>query len=181
MSELSIDHKPSDDYEQKRVTEHGGKIYQLRIKNANPNLPIYYEGEELPYLLGPCRVLPGRLAVTRSMGDIEAKLPELGGNPKVVIATPEIRSFKITEESDFILLASDGIFDKLSNEEIVEIIWQTAKEKDRYKTVHELCGLAIEKVMKYSVYKRTQDNITVVILGFENLERLISGSTTSEK
>ena len=79
------------------------------MKNANPNIPIVYEGESLPYLLGPCRVLPGRLAVTRSMGDIEAKLPELGGNPKAVIATPEIRSFSINTESDFILLASASL------------------------------------------------------------------------
>ena len=75
VSELSIDHKPSDDYEQKRIIDSGGKIYQTKIKNANANLPIYYEGEQLPYLLGPCRVLPGRLAVTRSLGDIEAKYP----------------------------------------------------------------------------------------------------------
>ena len=46
------------------------------------------------------------------------------------------------------------------------MVWQTAKERDMYKTVHELCGVAIERVMKYSVHKRTQDNITVVIIGF---------------
>ena len=28
VSELSIDHKPTDQYEQKRVMECGGKIYQ---------------------------------------------------------------------------------------------------------------------------------------------------------
>lgn len=28
IKELSIDHKASDDFEQKRITENGGKIYQ---------------------------------------------------------------------------------------------------------------------------------------------------------
>lgn len=54
--------------------------------------------------MGPHRVLPGRLSVTRTFGDIEAKLPEFGGNPRAIIATPEIRSFKLTKDNDFIIL-----------------------------------------------------------------------------
>ena len=40
--------------------------------------------------MGPYRVLPGRLSVARTIGDIEAKLEKYGGNPKVVVATPDI-------------------------------------------------------------------------------------------
>jgi hypothetical protein len=29
--------------------------------------------------------MPGRLSVTRTFGDIEAKLPEFKGNPKAII------------------------------------------------------------------------------------------------
>ena len=66
-------------------------------------------------IVGPLRVLPGRLSVSRTFGDAEAKLAKFGGNPKVVIAEPEIKSFKITKDHDFIVLGCDGIFDKLSN------------------------------------------------------------------
>jgi len=45
--------------------------------------------------VGPMRVLPGRLSVSRTFGDIEAKLQQFGGNPNVVIATPEITCFKL--------------------------------------------------------------------------------------
>jgi protein phosphatase PTC2/3 len=69
--------------------------------------------------LGPLRVYPGRLSVSRTFGDIEAKMEELGGNPNVVICEPEIKSFKIQEEHDFIVLACDGIFDKLSSREVI--------------------------------------------------------------
>lgn len=43
--------------------------------------------------MGPIRVLPGRLSVSRTFGDAEAKIEYKGGNPKVVIAEPEIKSF----------------------------------------------------------------------------------------
>jgi protein phosphatase 2C family protein 2/3 len=45
--------------------------------------------------LGPLRVLPGRLSVSRTFGDIEAKLERFGGNPLVVVAEPDIKHFKI--------------------------------------------------------------------------------------
>lgn len=44
--------------------------------------------------------------VTRTFGDIEAKLKRLGGNPNVVIAVPDVKEFEITKDHDFIVLAS---------------------------------------------------------------------------
>ena len=41
-------------------------------------------------LIGPYRVLPGRLSVSRTIGDAEAKLVKFGGNPNVIICEPEI-------------------------------------------------------------------------------------------
>jgi protein phosphatase 2C family protein 2/3 len=70
-------------------------------------------------IVGPLRVLPGRLSVSRTFGDVEAKMTKYGGNPNVVIATPEIKSFRITKDHDFIVLGCDGIFDKLSNHDTI--------------------------------------------------------------
>lgn len=56
--------------------------------------------------MGPLRVFPGRLSVSRTFGDIEAKLEKFEGNPLVVVSEPEIKSFKITDDHDFIVLAS---------------------------------------------------------------------------
>jgi len=67
----------------------------------------------------PFRILPGRLSVSRAFGDIEAKNPKFGGNPGVLIAKPEITTLKINKDHDFIVLGSDGIYDKLSNDEII--------------------------------------------------------------
>lgn len=66
--------------------------------------------------VGPFRVLPGRLSVSRTFGDIEAKLEKYGGRAGVIIAQPEIASFNLQDDlHDFIILGCDGIFDRLSN------------------------------------------------------------------
>ena len=64
-------------------------------------------------------MFPGRLSVSRTFGDIEAKKTKYMGNPKVVIASPDIKCFKIEENYDFVVLGCDGIFDKLENIEVI--------------------------------------------------------------
>jgi protein phosphatase 2C family protein 2/3 len=44
-------------------------------------------------MVGPIRVLPGRLSVSKTFGDPDAKYEFRGGNPKVVVCEPEIKSF----------------------------------------------------------------------------------------
>lgn len=55
-------------------------------------------------IVGPSRVFPGRLSVSRSFGDVEAKVEKLGGLSGVIVATPEIHSFKIDSSIDFIVI-----------------------------------------------------------------------------
>ena len=104
---LSNDHKPCEDDEQKRILKGGGQVYQSK------NINIFdSKGNKL---IPPVRVLPGRLSVSRSFGDCMAKIERYGGNPNCIVATPEIRVFELKPEVDFVLLGSDGIFDKLEN------------------------------------------------------------------
>ena len=75
-------------------------------------------------LYGPYRVLPGRLSVSRTFGDIEAKLEKYGGKPGVVSAVPEIAQFTINEDNqDFIVLGCDGIFDRLTTANVIDSAW----------------------------------------------------------
>ncbi len=63
--------------------------------------------------------------MSRTFGDAHAKVENFGGNPKVVIATPEITSFKLNENThDFILVGCDGIFDRMSSEDVINEIWK---------------------------------------------------------
>ena len=57
---LSKDHKPNEDFEQKRILEAGGKIYQSQapvVKNGSST------SSQMQLLSGPHRVFPGRLSV----------------------------------------------------------------------------------------------------------------------
>jgi protein phosphatase 2C family protein 2/3 len=77
------------------------------------------------YVVGPIRVMPGRLSVSRTFGDPEAKFEFRGGNPNVVVCKPDIKAFKISKDHDFIILGCDGIFDKLSNEDCSSCVWNS--------------------------------------------------------
>lgn len=67
------------------------------------------ETNKAPVKLGPIRVFPGRLSVSRTIGDAYAKLPQSGGNPNVIISEPEIRAFKIHSSYDFIVVGSNNL------------------------------------------------------------------------
>ena len=58
---LSRDHKPMDEIEYKRIIEAGGKIYQTKVQTT---LTVGDPSNEGNYVLGPYRVLPGRLSVS---------------------------------------------------------------------------------------------------------------------
>jgi protein phosphatase 2C family protein 2/3 len=73
-------------------------------------------------------VFPGRLSVSRTFGDIEAKLTKYEGNPKVVVAEPDITSFKIQNNFDFIIIGCDGIFDKLHSKDCIHLAWEGIKK-----------------------------------------------------
>ena len=80
-------------------------------------------------MFGPFRVFPGRLSVSRTFGDVEAKRVKYGGNPKVVISIPEVKSFKIEDTYDFIILGCDGIFERLNNRDCIDAVWERICEQ----------------------------------------------------
>ena len=75
-----------------------------------------------------------RLSVCRTFGDPEAKLAYRNGNPNVVTALPDIKTFQISKQHDFIALASDGIFDKLNDDDIGKAVWLTCEAAKQAKS-----------------------------------------------
>jgi len=122
---------------------------------------------------GPFRIFPGRLSVSRSFGDPEAKLHSLGGNPNVLISVPEIKSFKIKKDTDFILIGCDGIFDKLSNCDVVHSIWSLTSENHAGKDLNEHSGKISDMIIRNCLASNANDNLTCIFICFENFKNLL--------
>lgn len=194
---LSRDHKPDDDQERVRIQAGGGKIYRTQTFAKAAATP---EDKDL-YVQGPLRVFPGRLSVSRTFGDIEAKRPRYGGNPNVVVCEPEITVFKLKDNFDFFMIGCDGIFERLNNNDMVSAIWdriaeqtttrkpdmltpQTAGKKnqnvrsprggrDFHYDEHIAAAEGVEIGLRTVAASRSLDNITILILGLKNLKTTI--------
>ena len=139
----------------------GGKIYQT------PSIfPLYQNGKKVDI---PYRVLPGRLSVSRTFGDIQAKDEKFGGNKIVIIPLPDITEIELNDEYNLIIMGSDGIFDVLSNEELLECIDIVLKEKEitgniKNEDIHQLCGDFTNMIIKSALAKESLDNITCIVI-----------------
>jgi len=119
-------------------------------------------------------VFPGRLSVSRAFGNAEAKLPEFGGLPNVIISVPEITCFQITNESDFLVIGCDGIFDNMANEEVIKCAWMSRDDSLKVNNIHIQCGIAVDLILKTSLLRKTLDNVTCILVAFCNFENLFN-------
>ncbi|XP_037447044.1 probable protein phosphatase 2C 14 [Triticum dicoccoides] len=100
--QLTVDLKPNIPSEAQRIRQRRGRIFAL------PEEP------EVARVWLPKYNSPG-LAMARAFGDFCLK--EYG-----LISMPEVSCHRVTEKDEFIVLATDGVWDVLSNTEVVSII-----------------------------------------------------------
>lgn len=49
------------------------------------------------------------------------------------------------------------------------------------KDVHKLCGMGVDYILKNSLLRRSLDNVTVVIVGFNNFKHAVFGKGEPSK
>ena len=190
IKQLSIDHKPNNPKEFERAIKNGSKIY---IDNDDPDRDISklvfikdksefekYKNEVEEVIF---REYPSDLAVMRTIGDVKVKNKEYGGNPGTIISIPEIFIYDISNTEDFIVMGCDGIFDDLSNQDVVEAAWYIYKNRSKTKNydIHELTQEACDMIIKYGLEKETSDNLSCIIIGFEGLEKYLKNKIAKDK
>ncbi|KAF6216118.1 hypothetical protein GE061_000456 [Apolygus lucorum] len=90
---LSQDHKPTNKIEHDRIKEAGGFVDMNRVN--------------------------GNLALSRALGDYNFKTSvRKSAENQIVTANPDVTVFETSSEWQFIVLACDGIWDVLTNEEV---------------------------------------------------------------
>jgi len=133
---LSRDHKPSEPDEASRIHDWNGRIAP------------YYDKENRP--LGPLRVwladedIPG-LAMSRSLGDHVAAMAG-------VSSQAEIKKLALEEADKVLVLGSDGLFEFLSNEELLALVVPFVEGNNPKAAAEKLVQAAEARWRTVSVY-----------------------------
>jgi protein phosphatase 1L len=112
---MSVDHKPNREDEERRIKKLGGKVVHW----------------------GRWRV-QGVLAVSRAIGDVSLQ--------PYVTCEPEIQERALVDGEGgdcFLVLASDGIWDVMTNDDAAAVVKQAYKTKPFVDIAKELCAQAI--------------------------------------
>jgi protein phosphatase 1G len=76
----------------------------------------------------------GNLNLSRSLGDLDYKQnKKLPAKDQMITAYPECKVENLTPDCDFIILACDGIWDCLTNQEICDIVKERLKKDPNVK------------------------------------------------
>ena len=152
---MSEDHKPSLDQEKVRIEQSGLEVVAESFEENGEEVTIHKvkKGAKL-------------MAASRTFGDFEFKSnKDLGPAEQAVIAVPEVRIHARDPEKDvFLILACDGIWDVMSNQEVARfVVEQTAKgEKAKTDKNGRLAQIG-DDLLRECLDRGSEDNMTVTI------------------
>eukprot|EP00658_Telonema_sp_P-2_P016448 TRINITY_DN16388_c0_g1_i2.p1 TRINITY_DN16388_c0_g1~~TRINITY_DN16388_c0_g1_i2.p1 ORF type:complete len:290 (-),score=63.03 TRINITY_DN16388_c0_g1_i2:376-1245(-) len=128
---MSFDHKPTNAGEQKRIEDAGGSVTLGRVN--------------------------GDLAVSRALGDFSYKrCGHLDACLQQVSPEAEIKIVERSPKDEFLILACDGIWDVMSNDECTAYF----REALQQFTPAEACANLLDECLN----KQSKDNMTVVLV-----------------
>ena len=144
--ELTRDHKPNEEREKARIKRHGGKIEWDALAKVH-------------------RV--ECLSLSRAIGDSYAK--------PIVSGEADIKLFPVVEEKDeFMVLASDGLWDVMSSQDVVSYVrdrFQSELARKELTNVEDIenCRVVLRRNMARSIVREavrrgTGDNVCVLIV-----------------
>ncbi|CAM6098055.1 unnamed protein product [Calypogeia fissa] len=177
-------------------TEHNASIEAVR-QELIANHP---EDSHIVMLKHGVWRVKGIIQVSRSIGDVYLKKPEFNKEPlfqrfrlpeplkkPVLSAEPVISTRAIRAQDRFVIFASDGLWEHLSNQEAVEIVHNHPRSGIARRLVKAALQEAAKKrEMRYSDLKKIEkgirrhfhDDITVVVLYLDH-DVMTKGSNTT--
>ena len=143
---MSKDHKPDNPEEKERITKAGGFVEENRVK--------------------------GMLNLSRALGDLEYKLdPDLPVEEQMITCVPDLKTEKIGKDGDYLIIACDGIWDCLTNQEAVDFVKEQASVLKKKSGATYKNSFIVEKMFEKIIAEDIAasgglgcDNMTCVII-----------------
>ncbi|XP_033953736.1 protein phosphatase, Mg2+/Mn2+ dependent, 1Na (putative) isoform X1 [Pseudochaenichthys georgianus] len=142
------DHKPFNPREKERIQNAGGSVTLQRVN--------------------------GSLAVSRALGDFDFK--EVDWRPQteqLVSPEPEVYELERTPEDQFLILACDGVWDAIGNEELCAFVHSRLQVNNDLK---DICS----QVIDLCLYKGSLDNISIIIVCFSGSPKVTEEALQQE-
>jgi len=139
------DHKATDPTETKRVIEAGGTIFNERVN--------------------------GMLAISRAFGDHQLKAPALPQD--VVSNVPDITSTELTDQDMFVIVACDGLWDVVEDQESVNLVLEGIRElmallpntgQDNLTHRRSMAEVLARMLVEEALARGTSDNVSCIMI-----------------
>lgn len=126
----------------------------INVKNVKTEFVFVWvcmQGGYVDLCNGSVWRVQGSLAVTRGIGDAHLK--------QWVIAEPETRAIRIEPRHEFLILASDGLWETVSNQEAVDIALPLCVGIEKAQPLE-----ACKKLVELSLSRGSADDISVLLI-----------------
>ncbi|XP_017552327.1 protein phosphatase, Mg2+/Mn2+ dependent, 1Na (putative) [Pygocentrus nattereri] len=142
------DHKPCNPREKERIQNAGGSVTLQRVN--------------------------GSLAVSRALGDFTFKEVEWRTQTEQLVSPePEVYELERSPYDEFLVLACDGVWDAISNEELCAFV------RDRLQVCNDLREVCTQ-VIDLCLYKGSLDNMSIIIVCFSGAPQVSPAALQQE-
>ncbi|GAB2282328.1 hypothetical protein Dimus_016874 [Dionaea muscipula] len=140
--ELTRDHRPDREDEKLRVEMAGGYVTEWAgVPRVN-----------------------GQLAVSRAIGDVSFK--RYG-----VISAPEVSDWQpLTANDSYLIVASDGIFEKMSPQDVCDLLWEVQNNNPLRSLLSSTCSYSLAECIVNTAFERgSMDNMGAVVVPLKSM------------
>jgi serine/threonine protein phosphatase PrpC len=144
--DLTKDHKPNDPEEYNRILQVGGRLVW--------DGPTDIWGNRFPNVRGAGYRINGSINLSRAIGDRAQGV--------AVSAEPDVVAVDLDGHEEFLVLATDGVWDVFSSEEVVAMVhtlWRTCDEPDG-RDRDLIPGI----LAQWAIQAGSNDNVSIVIV-----------------
>jgi serine/threonine protein phosphatase PrpC len=163
VKEMSYDHKPDVPGEKQRIEAAGLTVEETRFVE---------NGEE--HVIAKVVRETSKMSCSRSFGDREYKENEdLDAAHQAVTAVPGIIVHERTHQDAFLVLACDGIFDVMTNEEVGAFVATSVQEGLAKEEEYVLPKVA-DRLLRECLDRGSSDNMSCIIVALSDLADKVS-------